>query len=187
LGVFAVAAAGVLCAFHAWRTHYLNSVSAAGPVQTSFSLLFFELTDYCGVRCAVTCNRRRRPGQARRRQGRLQITIVRCGPRLRRRDRKGRAEPVVLRGGVTSAVILATDPGCQRTPRPLGARRVRGCIGVLGQCGCRGPKTVDRLLGRREALGGQRDQAGHGRRYLGEGELGGDEARLQARGQDGVR
>ena len=58
---------------------------------------------------------------------------------------------------------------------------------VLGRCGCRGPQTVDRLLGRREALGGQRDQAGHGRRYLGEGELGGDEARLQAGGQDGVR
>ena len=31
LGVFAVAATGVLCAFPAWWTHYLNSVSAAGP------------------------------------------------------------------------------------------------------------------------------------------------------------
>jgi hypothetical protein len=48
---------------------------------------------------------------------------------------------------------------------------------ALGQCGYRGPKTVDRLLGRREALGGQRDQPGHGRRYLGECELGRDEAR----------
>ncbi len=64
---------------------------------------------------------------------------------------------------------------------------VKRYSGVLGQCGCRGPKTVDRLLGRRKALGGQRDQVGHGRRYLGECELGGDEARLQARGQDGVR
>ena len=30
-------------------------------------------------RCSATCQRRRRPGQARRRQGRLQITAVRCG------------------------------------------------------------------------------------------------------------
>jgi hypothetical protein len=40
LGVFAVAAAGVLCAFSAWWTHYLNSVSAAGLVQIPLSLLF---------------------------------------------------------------------------------------------------------------------------------------------------
>src|SRR5258705_7833302 len=59
--------------------------------------------------------------------------------------------------------------------------------GVLGQCGCRGPETVDRLLGRRKALGGQRDQLGHGRIYLGECELCGDEARLQARCRQDVR
>jgi hypothetical protein len=46
LGVFAVRAAGVLCAFSAWWTHYLNSVSAAGPVRTSLSLLFLELSGY---------------------------------------------------------------------------------------------------------------------------------------------
>jgi hypothetical protein len=27
--------------------HYLNSVSAAGPVQASLSLLFLELSGYC--------------------------------------------------------------------------------------------------------------------------------------------
>ena len=27
--------------------HYLNSVSAASPVQTSLSLLFLELSGYC--------------------------------------------------------------------------------------------------------------------------------------------
>ena len=56
MGVFAVRAAGVLCAFHAWRTHYLDSVSAADLVQTSLLLLFFELTGYCGdaVRLHVT-------------------------------------------------------------------------------------------------------------------------------------
>jgi len=46
-GVFAVAAAGVLCAFPAWWTHYLDSVSAAGPVQIPFSLLLLELNGYC--------------------------------------------------------------------------------------------------------------------------------------------
>ena len=46
LGVFAVNAAGVLCAFPARRTHYLHSVSAAGPMQTSLSLLLLELSGY---------------------------------------------------------------------------------------------------------------------------------------------
>ena len=32
--------------FPAWRTHYLNSVSAAIPARISFSLLFLELSDY---------------------------------------------------------------------------------------------------------------------------------------------
>ena len=30
----------------AWRTHYLNSVSTAEPVQIPFSLLFLELSGY---------------------------------------------------------------------------------------------------------------------------------------------
>ena len=47
LGVFAVSAAGVLCAFPAWWTRYLDSVSAAGPVQVPLSLLFLELSGYC--------------------------------------------------------------------------------------------------------------------------------------------
>jgi hypothetical protein len=41
LGVFAVTAAGVLCAFPTSWMHYLNSVSAADLVLTSLSLLFF--------------------------------------------------------------------------------------------------------------------------------------------------
>ena len=43
LGVFAVAAAGVCVHFPTWWTHYLNSVSAAGPVHTLLSPLFLEL------------------------------------------------------------------------------------------------------------------------------------------------
>ena len=40
LRVFAVAAAGVLCAFPAWWMHYLNSVFAADLARISLSLLF---------------------------------------------------------------------------------------------------------------------------------------------------
>jgi len=47
LGVIAVSAAGVLCAFPAWRTRYLDSVSAARLAQISLSLLFLELSGYC--------------------------------------------------------------------------------------------------------------------------------------------
>ena len=47
LGVFAVSAAGVLCAFPAWWTRYLDSVSAARLVQVPLSLLFLELSGYC--------------------------------------------------------------------------------------------------------------------------------------------
>jgi hypothetical protein len=32
--------------FPTWWTHYLNSVSAANPVQIPFSLLFLELDGY---------------------------------------------------------------------------------------------------------------------------------------------
>jgi len=46
LGVLAVAAGGVLSAFPACWTHYLNSASAADPVLTSLSLLFLELSGY---------------------------------------------------------------------------------------------------------------------------------------------
>ena len=46
LGVFAVAAAGVLCAFPARRTRYLDSVAAASLAQFPLSLLFLELIGY---------------------------------------------------------------------------------------------------------------------------------------------
>ena len=46
LGVFAVSAAGVLCAFPAWWTRYLDSVFAADLAQIPFSLLFLELSGY---------------------------------------------------------------------------------------------------------------------------------------------
>ena len=46
LGVFAVSAAGVLCAFPALWTRYLDSVSAARLAQIPLSLLFLELIGY---------------------------------------------------------------------------------------------------------------------------------------------
>ena len=46
LGVFAVAAAGVLCAFPVWWTRYLDSVSAARLAQIPLSLPFLELSSY---------------------------------------------------------------------------------------------------------------------------------------------
>jgi hypothetical protein len=46
LGVFSVAAAGVLWAFCASRRRYLNTASAADYVQFLLSLLFFEFNDY---------------------------------------------------------------------------------------------------------------------------------------------
>jgi putative transposase len=45
-GVFAVSAGGVLCAFSAWWTRYLDSVSAARLAQIPLSLLFLELSGY---------------------------------------------------------------------------------------------------------------------------------------------
>jgi hypothetical protein len=46
LGVFAVSAAGVLCAFPAWWTRYLDSVSAARLAHIHLSLLFLEQSGY---------------------------------------------------------------------------------------------------------------------------------------------
>ena len=46
LGVFAVSAAGVLGAFPAWWTRYLDSDSAAHLAQIPFSPLFLELSGY---------------------------------------------------------------------------------------------------------------------------------------------
>ena len=45
-GVFAVRAAGVLCAFPAWWTRYLDSASAVHLIQIPLSLLFLELSGY---------------------------------------------------------------------------------------------------------------------------------------------
>ena len=75
--VLAVAAVGVLCGF--------SSVVDALPEQCLhgragtylFVAAVFRTKPLLRERRLATCHRRRRPGQARRRQGRLQITPVR--------------------------------------------------------------------------------------------------------------
>jgi hypothetical protein len=54
--------------------------------------------------------------------------------------------------GACQVSVVIGDPECQQRPAVL----------ELGQCGCWGPKTVDRLLGRREALGVPRVQGTQG-------------------------
>ena len=46
LSVFALIAAGALCAFPGTWTHYLDSVFAAEPAQIPLSLMFLELSGY---------------------------------------------------------------------------------------------------------------------------------------------
>jgi hypothetical protein len=84
LGVFAVAAAGVLCAFRcvvdALPEQCLRRRSGADILVSAV----FRTKRLRRERCAATCLRRRRPGQARRRQGRLQISIESLNYQLRK-------------------------------------------------------------------------------------------------------
>jgi hypothetical protein len=74
LGVFAVAAAGVLCAFYcvvdALSEQCLRRRRSASAL---FAAVFRTKWPLRGL-CSATCQRRRRRGQARHRRGRLQIT-----------------------------------------------------------------------------------------------------------------
>jgi hypothetical protein len=69
LGVFAVTAAGVLCAFPGVVGAYLNSVYAASLAHISLSMPLLELSGYGWSVVRLQCLRRRRPGQVRCRQG----------------------------------------------------------------------------------------------------------------------
>src|SRR6201987_2610808 len=77
LGVLAVAAAGVLCVFP-WVVDALPAQCLRRRARTSsLFAAVFRTKWLLRERCAATCLPRRRPGQAQRRQGRLQITAVR--------------------------------------------------------------------------------------------------------------
>src|SRR6266566_6182361 len=82
LGVFAVTAAGVLCAFpyvvDALPEQCLRRRAGTFPLIAAIFRIKWLLSE----RCSATCLRRRRPGQMRRRQGRLQITADLRGRRL---------------------------------------------------------------------------------------------------------
>ena len=111
LGVFAVTAAGVLCAFSpvvdALSRQCLRRKARANPLFVAAFRTRWLLRE----RCAATCHRRRRPGQVRRRQVGLQITAVRrgdwrvAGPPVRSADLED------LRvGAVLDSAILGSWP-----------------------------------------------------------------------------
>jgi hypothetical protein len=83
LGVSAVTAAGVLCAFSCVVDALSEQCLRRRPAANLLVAAAFRTNWLQRERCAATCQRRRRPGQARRRQGRLQITAALRGLRLK--------------------------------------------------------------------------------------------------------
>ena len=96
MGVFAVAAAGVLYAFSCVVDALPAQCLRRRPCASPLVAAVFRTNRLLPERSAATCLRRRRPGQARRRQGRLQITAVRCGYRHRGTGHLRRPERVDL-------------------------------------------------------------------------------------------
>jgi len=107
LGVFAVSAAGVLCAFScvvdALPGQCLSRRSGASPLVAAV----FRTKRLRHERYSATCQRRRRPGQARHRQGRLQIT---CRSGRSSSCSLGRLNPV------QNQPFCAPSPGLQYWP-----------------------------------------------------------------------
>ena len=79
LGVFAVSAAGVLCAFSCVADALPGQCLRRRPSTNPLVAAVFRTKRPLREHCSATCQRRRRPGQARHRQGRLQITAVMGG------------------------------------------------------------------------------------------------------------
>src|SRR6266581_6323767 len=74
LGVFAVSAAGVLCAFSCVVDALPGQCLRRRPGTHPLVAAVFRTKRLLRERCSGTCQCRRRPGQARHRQGQLQIT-----------------------------------------------------------------------------------------------------------------
>ncbi len=83
LGVFAVSAAGVLCAFSCVADALPGQCLRRRPSTNPLVAAVFRTKRPLREHCSATCQRRRRPGQARHRQGRLQIKLVQAGEQHR--------------------------------------------------------------------------------------------------------
>ena len=76
LGVLAVVAAGVLCAFCCVVDTLSEQCLRRRPGANSLVAAVFRTRWLLRERCSATCPRRRRPGQVRHTQGGLQITTA---------------------------------------------------------------------------------------------------------------
>ena len=92
LGVFAVSAAGVLCAFSCVVDALPGQCLRRTPGTYPLFAAAFRTKRLLREHCSAPCQRRRRPGQARHRQGRLQITAVLYWNNPFRTVRSSRAE-----------------------------------------------------------------------------------------------
>jgi hypothetical protein len=82
LGVLAVPAAGVLCAFCCVVDTLPEQCLRRRPRANPLVAAVFRTKRLLRERCSATCPRRRRPGQVRHTQGGLQITADMRGQRL---------------------------------------------------------------------------------------------------------
>ena len=162
LGVLAVAAPGVLCAFSCVVDALPEQCLRRRPGADLLVAAVFRTNWLQRERCSATCLRRRRPAQARRRQGRLQITAAMAVVRSSLRRLPAIADPGDLLRTlgrhwwlVSGEFGLACRSGCRRHPRSASCTRTadrptRMPIGTLTKRSSanRGPRS-----GRRRAPG----------------------------------
>jgi hypothetical protein len=103
LGVLAVAAAGVLCAFCCVVDALSEQCLRRRPSTNPLVAAVFRTRRLLRERCSATCPRRRRPGQVRHTQGGLQITADLCPSRFTLGTRPGRTDGSLCLAAVTSA------------------------------------------------------------------------------------
>jgi hypothetical protein len=149
LGVLAVAAAGVLCAFCCVVDTLPEQCLCRGPRANPLVAAVLRTKRLLREHCSATCPRRRLPGQVRHTQGGLQITAVKCssGNIGTRQLRHARTDD--LRGPVYPALpsfswrlswLRGTAPdvhcqGWQRVPRGRVAHWLhRGAARIAGRC-----------------------------------------------------
>jgi hypothetical protein len=142
LGVLAVAAAGVLCAFcsagNALSEHCLRRRSRSSRLVVDDFRTKWRRRE----RCSATCLRRRRPGQVRNRQRGLQITADMHDDLGRRGGCSGRTERVDL--------LAAIHGG----PMPHRTRRRRVRFKGTGEC-CGGSRHAEQWDGHRAVAAGR--------------------------------